>query len=400
MNIFRKIYCRTFQIVFRIALPILPYREPKILESNDDVIAMLKRENKKHVFFVTDKNIRGLNITKPLEEAIKNSNISLTIYDDVLPNPTISMVENALSVYKDNMCDCIIALGGGSVIDLAKVVGARSVYPNKSVEKMKGLLKVNKRLPLLLAIPTTAGTGSETTLAAVITDDKTHHKYPINSFPLIPHYTLLDYNLILGLSPHITATTGMDALTHAIEAYIGRSTNKLTRTSALEAIKLVYENLKTCYDDGKNATARQNMLRASYLAGVAFTRSYVGYVHAIAHSLGGKYGVAHGLANAIILPTMLREYDKSAHKKLHKIAVHLGLVNKKEDKAVGAEKVISWIEEMNNYFEIPKYIKEIKYADIEDMARHADSEGNPLYPVPKLMNSHELELVYLKLMNN
>lgn len=400
MNIFRKIYCRTFQIAFRIALPILPYREPEILESNQAVIDMLKRENKKHVFFVSDKNIRGLKITAPLEKAIADSGIAITVYDDVLPNPTISMVESALAVYKDNMCDCIVALGGGSVIDLAKVVGARSVYPEKPVSKMKGLLKVNRRLPLLLAIPTTAGTGSETTLAAVITDDKTHHKYPINSFPLIPHYALLDSNLILGLNPYITATTGLDALTHAIESYIGRSTTKLTREASLEAIKLIYENLKTCYDDGKNALARQNMLRASYLAGVSFTRSYVGYVHAIAHSLGGKYGVAHGLANAVILPVMLREYDKSIHKKLHKIAVYLGLSTKDEDKAVSSEKVISWIESLNEYFDIPKNIAEIRYQDIEDLAKAADKEGNPLYPVPVLMNRRELELMYLKLMNN
>ena len=400
MNIFRKIYCRTFQLGFRLALPILPYREPKILENNQEVIDMLKDENKKHVFFVTDKNIRGIGITKALETALTDNNIAVTIYDDVLPNPTISMVESALKVFKDNMCDSIIALGGGSVIDLAKVVGARSVYPEKSVSQMKGLLKVNRKLPLLLAIPTTAGTGSETTLAAVITDDKTHHKYPINSFPLIPHYALLDNNLILGLNPYITATTGLDALTHAIEAYIGRSTTKLTRTSALESIKLIYENLKTCYDDGKNAVARQNMLKASYLAGVAFTRSYVGYVHAVAHSLGGKYGVAHGLANSIILPVMLREYDKSIYKKLHKIAIHIGLSNKFDTPSVSAERVISWIEGLNEYFNIPKNIDAIKYADIEYLAKLADKEANPLYPVPVLMNRRELELIYLKLMNN
>ena len=189
-------------------------------------------------------------------------------------------------------------------------------------------------------------------------------------------------------------------MTHAIESYIGRSTTKLTREASLEAIKLIYENLKTCYDDGKNALARQNMLRASYLAGVSFTRSYVGYVHAIAHSLGGKYGVAHGLANAVILPVMLREYDKSIHKKLHKIAVHLGLSTKDEDKAVSSEKVISWIESLNEYFDIPKNITEIRYQDIEDLAKAADKEGNPLYPVPVLMNRRELELMYLKLMNN
>ena len=380
-------------------LPLLPYREPVILESNNDVVEMLQTQNKQNVFLVTDKTIRGLGITKALETAIIEKNIKLTVFEDVLPNPTISMVESALDVFKNNMCDCIIALGGGSVIDCAKVVGARAVYPEKPVQKMKGLLKVNRKLPLFLAIPTTAGTGSETTLAAVITDDKTHHKYPINSFPLIPHYTLLDYNLILGLNQKITSTTGMDALTHSIEAFIGRSTTKFTRDCALQSIKLVYENLKECFDNGKNKEARQNMLKASYLAGVAFTRSYVGYVHAIAHSLGGKYGVPHGLANAIILPTMLEEYGKSVYGKLHKIAVYLGISNKEDNKKESAEKVINWIKELNHYFGIPKNVAEIKYEDINDMATKANSEGNPLYPVPKLMNTKELERVYLKLMN-
>lgn len=399
MNIFKALYCRTFQTVFKVALPILPYREPSILESNIDVIDTLKQNNKSRIFLVTDQTIRNIGLTKALEESITNANMSLTIFEDVKPNPTISMVESALEIYKNNMCDCIIALGGGSVIDCAKMVGARASNPKKSIPQMKGLLHVGKKLPLFIAIPTTAGTGSETTLAAVITDDKTHHKYAINDFPLIPHYALLDYHLILGLNPYITATTGMDALTHAIEAYIGRSTTKLTRKCSLDAIKLVYENLKECVDNGQNTIARQNMLHASYLAGVAFTRSYVGYVHAIAHSLGGKYGVAHGLANAVILPVMLKEYGKSVYKKLHQIAVYIGMSKKDEDIKTSAEKVISWIEQLNKHFNIPSTIDEIKSEDILEMATNAEKEGNPLYPVPKLMTRKELEKVYIKLMN-
>lgn len=400
MNIFKKMYCRTYQFIFKVALPFLPYREPLILENNNEVLNVLKNKKTKKVFFVTDKVIWGLGLTKALEDTLTNGGVEVCVFNEVLPNPTISLVETGLKRYLSENCDAIIALGGGSVIDCAKVVGARVVKPKQSVQKMKGLLKIGKKLPTLIAIPTTAGTGSETTLAAVITDDKTHHKYPINDFSLIPHYALLDYHLTLGLNKKITSTTGMDALTHAVEAFIGGSTTKQTRTAAKEAVKLIYENLVTVYNDGSNAQARQNMLKASYLAGVAFTKSYVGYSHAIAHSLGGKYGVAHGLANAIILPVILKEYGKTVYKKLSKLAIYARIGDKNNTDEQNAKMFIEWIENLNMQFEIPQTVKELRNEDIKELSKTADKEANPLYPVPKLMNAKELAKVYEKLLEN
>ena len=336
----------------------------------------------------------------PLEESLKQSNIKVVVFDEIFPNPTVSLIERGRDVYLKEKCDCIIALGGGSVIDCAKTVGARIVHPNKTVNQMKGLLKVSKKLPPFIAIPTTAGTGSETTLAAVITDDKTHHKYAINSFPLIPHYALLDYHLTLGLNKKITSTTGMDALTHAVEAYIGRSTTIQTRKASLQAIKLIYNNLVEVYNNPGNAQARQNMLKASYLAGVAFTQSYVGYSHAIAHSLGGQYGVAHGLANAIILPKLLYAYGTSVYKKLAKISQYIGLTSKEDSHQQSALKFIVWIEQLNKHFNIPTYVQELKQEDILKLATIAEKEGNPLYPVPKLMDKYQLAEVYKTLLVN
>ena len=234
-------------------------------------------------------------------------------------------------MYLDNDCQAIIGFGGGSSMDCAKATAARIAKPHQSLAQMKGILKVHKKLPLLIAIPTTAGTGSETTLAAVITDAKTRHKYAINDFPLIPRYAVLDPKVTLSLPPFITATTGMDALTHAVEAYIGNSTTPGTRKNALDAVRLIFENLDTAYTDGQNIEARRNMLRASYFAGCAFTKSYVGYVHAVAHSLGGKYNVPHGLANAVILPMVLETYGDSITHKLRNLAVAAGLCDKNED---------------------------------------------------------------------
>ena len=397
MNIFKKAYCRTFQTVFKLALPFLPYRQPKILKANNEVVDVLSKQNKKSVLFVTDKGIRGLGLTKSLEDAIAKSGIKICVYDGVVPNPTSDNVETALEMYKQSECDSLIAFGGGSVMDCAKAVGARVAYPNKSLAKMKGVMKVLRKIPLLIAVPTTAGTGSETTLASVITDSKTRHKYAINSFPLIPAYALLNAQLTVGLPPHITSTTGMDALTHSVEAFIGRSTTRETRKAALESVKLIFENLLVAYEDGKNLEARDNMLVASFKAGVAFTQSYVGYVHALAHPLGGKYNVPHGLANAVILPYVLKAYGKAVYKKLWKLGVYAGLFDKTTTYENGAKIFIEKVEDLNRQMKIPTTIEQIREKDIPELAKTAEHEANPLYPVPVLWTQKELEEIYKKI---
>lgn len=285
-------------------------------------------------------------------------------------------------------------------MDCAKAVGARAVKPRQSLAKMKGILKVHKRLPLLIAVPTTAGTGSETTLAAVITDAQTRHKYAINDFPLIPRYAVLDPKATLSLPPFITATTGLDALTHAVEAYIGRSTMPDTRRDAQKAVRLIFENLDTAYRDGQNIEARKNMLKASFYAGCAFTKSYVGYVHAVAHSLGGEYNVPHGLANAVILPMVLEYYGPSIYKKLHKLAIEAKLADEKTPHEEAAKTFIQAIRDMKKRFGIGDTIPEIREEDIPKLSHYADKEANPLYPVPVLMNASELEIFYKNLMGH
>lgn len=399
MNIFKRIYCRTFQTIFRIALPFLPYREPKILKTDDDVVNLLKENGIKSVMLVTDKGIRGIGLTNSLEERVKQNGINVVVYDEVVPNPTSENVYKGAEIYRANSCNGLIAFGGGSVMDCAKAIGAVVVCPKKSLAKMKGVMKVRKKLPLLIAVPTTAGTGSETTLAAVITDSETRHKYAINSFPLIPRYALLNANLTVGLPKHITSTTGMDALTHAIEAYIGRSTTRHTRKYALKAIKSIFENLLEVYENPSNLSARENMLIASYNAGIAFTQSYVGYVHAVAHSLGGKYNIAHGKANAILLPYVLKKYGRKIYKKLWKMGVYAGLFDKSTSKEEGAKIFIEKIEDMNAQMNIERTIPEIQENDIPVLAKTAEHEANPLYPVPVLYTAKDLEEIYREVKN-
>ena len=300
MNPIYRVFCRAYQLVFRAALPLLPYREPVELTGLTSIPPLLAQKGITGVLLVTDRGVRSLGLTGPLENALAAQHIACAVYDGVVQNPTIDNVEAGRALYLASDAKAIIAVGGGSAMDCAKAVGARIARPKKSVQRMKGLLRVLHRTPLTIAVPTTAGTGSETTLAAVITDAKARHKYPINDFALIPDYAVLDPQLTAGLPPQLTATTGMDALTHAVEAYIGRSTTKLTRAMAEKAVCLIHDNLLVAYQDGGNMQARANMLEAAYCAGIAFTRSYVGYVQGIAHSLGGQYGIAHGLAQRIV----------------------------------------------------------------------------------------------------
>ena len=398
MNRFRKMYCRTFQTVFKIALPFLPYRKPKIVGSVKTLPEILKKRKCENVLIITDAGIRKLGLTQRLEKVLAKNEIPYTIYDRTVANPTTENVAEAVELYRANDCRAIIGFGGGSSMDCAKATGARIAKPHQSLAKMKGILKVHKRLPLLIAIPTTAGTGSETTLAAVITDAETRYKYAINDFPLIPRYAVLDPKVTLSLPPAITASTGMDALTHAVEAFIGNSTTYGTRKDALLAVKLIFENLDTVYNDGSNLDARRNMLHASFYAGCAFTKSYVGYVHAVAHSLGGQYNVPHGYANAVILPMVLEAYGSAVYKKLDKLAVEAGIAAPEDSYEEGAKKFIQAIKDMKLRFHIGNTIPEIREEDIPKLAHYADKEANPLYPVPVLMNARELENFYYGLM--
>ena len=398
MNKFKAAYCRIFQKCFKIAIPFMPYRCPEIFYSTSKLTGLFEKKNINNILIVTDDGIRKFGLLDRMIMHFEHHNINYFIYDKTVANPTTTNVEEARQLYIDNNCNAIIGFGGGSSIDCAKAVGARIAKPKQSLAKMKGILKVHKKLPLLIAIPTTAGTGSETTLAAVITDANTRHKYAINDFPLIPAYAVLDPKVTVSLPPSLTATTGMDALTHAVEAYIGGSTTKSTRKNALRATKLIFENIYKAYDNGTDIEARKNMLKASFYAGCAFTKSYVGYVHAVAHSLGPRYNIPHGLANPTLLPFVIEDYGSSVYKKLYELAVYSGIAAETDDYETAAHKFIDAIKDMKKYFNIGDTFSEIRKEDIPELSKYADKEANPLYPVPVLMNAEELEKFYYMLM--
>ena len=396
----KKAFFRAYQQTFRVAMCVFDWSEPTLLEGPGSIRKLpefIKSKGLNKVLIVTDKGLMGLHLLDSLFEELDKAGVAYVVYDGTQPNPSIENIEDARALYVDNNCQGVIAFGGGSPMDCAKAAAARVTNPKISVRKMRGVLKLHHKLPPFFAVPTTAGTGSETTLAAVVTDTATHEKNAINDIRLKPRFAVLDPELTVGLPPHITSTTGMDALTHAVEAYIGKSNVKSTEAYAEKATKMIFENIEKAYTNGKDIEARDQMLKASFYAGQAFTRAYVGYVHAIAHNLGGQYGVPHGLANAVILPYVLEYYGETAHKRLAKLAEIAGVKTTGSDKEK-AEAFIEAIKTLNKNMNIPDGFDMVQEKDIPVIVERALKEGNPLYPVPKIMDKADCEAVIRRMM--
>ena len=379
MNTF---FCRAFQCCFAVGAHFLPWRRPKVYAGPGSLLraADILRENGlRRPFVVASRRQCADEHFRALQETLDEQDILLSIFSAVETDPSVETVERIASQYRLDRCDCFLVIGGGSPMDAAKAAAARLARPEKTVPQLGGLLKVRRRVPPLIAVPTTAGTGSETTIAAVVTDG--HHKYAISDLRLIPRYAILDPALSTGLPPRITAETGMDALTHAVEAYLSRFYNTgMTRALAESAVVAIFAHLERAYRDGASLDDRAAMLQASFDAGAAFTRASVGNVHAIAHTLGGLYGVPHGLANAVLLPLVLEDYGAAAYPRLAHLAGLLGLKGDTEE--TRAKAFIAEIRAMNARMGIPDHFNCIRKEDIPLMATWAAQEANPVYPVP------------------
>lgn len=367
-------------------------------ENSLNMIAdMLLVSEKKRVLLVTTPGTVKRGTLNPFISKLKEKDISVTVFSEVVPDPTVECVEACKEVFVKGACEAIVAVGGGSVMDCAKVAAARAVCPKKSVRSMKGMLKVGKKIPDFYAVPTTAGTGSETTAAAVITDtiDGLHYKYPITDLHLIPKYAVLDPTLTTGLPKGITAATGMDALTHAVEAYTNCFASAFVKKKAVDAVKLIFENLEKTYNDGSNLEARENMLVGSFYAGEAFTVNFVGYVHAVAHAIGALYGVPHGEANAVILPYVLEMFGSSVYGKLAKLADAVGIIGESDE--AKAKAFIKAIRKMNNNMGLPEGFEALKREDFDIIIDRAMSEGVPTYPTPVIWKREDFRSLLLKL---
>jgi len=390
-----EFYCRVFQKIVVLGQLFWSWKEPRLIKGPDSVMelpALCKSLGLKRMLLVTDPNLAKLGLPTPLLQGLAGAGILCAVYDQTSADPATENIEDALQLYRENKCEAVIAFGGGSPMDCAKMVGYRIAYPHTPLRKIHGIQPVRLRVPpRLFAVPTTAGTGSETTLAAVVSNSDSHKKYSVLSPLLRPKCAVLDPALTAGLPPHITAATGMDALTHAVEAYIGQSNTKWTKEKALNAVRLIFQYLEPAYRDGGNLEARENMLQASCDAGIAFTRAYVGYAHGIAHALGGLYGIPHGLGCAVVLPHVLAFYGGTVHKRLADLAGAAGI-------SPDAATFVQAIRDMNARMGLPAGFDCIREDDVPVIAAQALKESNPLYPVPKIMNQGQCEALVQGLM--
>ena len=396
-----RIFCRIYQRIMKIAMRLLPWKTPEILEgpgSLSQLPALIQNEGFSHVLLVTGDALWKQGRLDEFFHQLEELHISYTLFHGIPSDPTQREVEIGVRLFTENSCQALIAIGGGSPMDCCKAIAASVVKKRKTISQLQGLFRIRKRIPVIFAVPTTAGTGSETTIAAVITDTATGRKASITDSCLMPHFAILDPLLTESLPPRQTAYSGMDALCHAVEAYTNSLYNSpLEDHLAEEAVLLIYQNLYQAYTDGSDLQARQNMQKAAFYAGRAFTRGCVGYVHAIGHGLGSLYGIPHGLAMAVILPHVLRQYGSAVYEKLAQLAGICGMngadkgFRDKENTQKLAESFITWIDRLNQKMGIPSGFAEIREEDMPQIISWALKEANPLYPVPVIWDAENME---------
>ena len=389
--------CRANSKIMEQALPLTDamFPGPKVVSGADSakkIPEVLKELNVNKVMIVTGPTV-GRTIVPPIAENLERYGIGYTIYDQVEANPSVKTVEAIRAQYLENGCDGFLAIGGGSPMDAAKAAAARVAKPNTPIGKMAGLMKVMIKVAPIVAVPTTSGTGSEVTMGAVISDHDERHKYAIMDPNLVPKYAVLDPKLTVSMPKFVTATTGIDALTHAVESYVTWAyNNNASNRNAEEAVVKIFRNLKRAYEDGNDLEAREAMLIASYKAGLAFNHTGVGYVHAIAHAMGGIYNTAHGLANAVIMPIVLEDYGTAVHPQLAHLAEITGVKTTGSD-AEKANAFIAAIRQMNREMGLPTGFDFIEQKDFPQIIKWALAEGNGIYPVPVIYNEARMRHV-------
>lgn len=374
---------------------VLPIPQPSLLVGPDASLRLAEAIGDfghRKILFVTDVVVTRLKLAQPMIAALEAAGSSVAVFDEVLPDAPLPVIEAGIARFEAEGCDAIVAFGGGSVMDAAKVIGlaaANGRHPRSLVGYFRAL-----RSPVpLYAVPTTAGTGSEVTVAAVISDPEAHRKLVVADTRIVPRMAALDPKLTTGLPREITAATGMDALTHAVEAYIGLWGTPTTERLALSATDMIFEHLPRACEQGDDLAAREKMALAATYAGLAFTRANVGYVHAIAHQLGGLYHTPHGLANAIVLPHVLRALLPEAAAKLAELAERAGVGSAEDEPLERAQAFIAAVEALNARVGIPSTLAALRAADIPALARAAAREADFNYPVPRVLRDDELQAI-------
>ncbi|WP_199458685.1 iron-containing alcohol dehydrogenase [Vibrio owensii] len=373
----------------KVAAYVLPLPKPTLFSgpgSIHELTEAIADLGFKKLLLVTDEGLVKIGMAEQVAESARTRGLDVALYAEVKPDPTYDQVEGGLNVYLESGCDAILALGGGSAMDCAKVIAAR-VTNKKSIKRLAGLFRVWRTPAPLFVIPTTSGTGSEVTVAAVVSEPDTHHKTPLMDPKLVPLMAALDANLLVGLPAKITADTGIDALTHAIEAYISRNATTETKAYSVAAIKLIFQYLPRAVEKGSDIQARQKMAMASYYAGLAFTKASLGYVHAFAHNLGAKYGLPHGMANGLALLPVLRFSFSEIEPQL--TALSGALIDAQSEAMPNAQAFLERLEGLYNEIGIEQTSSLLKTSDTDELVTLILKEAHWNYPVPKFMNEEE-----------
>lgn len=373
----------------KVAAYVLPLPKPTLFSGSgsiNELTEAIADLGFKKLLLVTDEGLVKIGMAEQVAESARTRGLDVALYAEVKPDPTYDQVERGLNVYLESGCDAILALGGGSAMDCAKVIAAR-VTNKKSIKRLAGLFRVWRTPAPLFVIPTTSGTGSEVTVAAVVSEPETHHKTPLMDPKLVPLMAALDANLLVGLPAKITADTGIDALTHAIEAYISRNATTETKAYSVAAIKLIFQYLPRAVEEGSDVQARQKMAMASYYAGLAFTKASLGYVHAFAHNLGAKYGLPHGMANGLALLPVLRFSFSEIEPQL--TALSEALIDAQSETMPNAQAFLERLEGLYNEIGIEQTSSLLKTSDTDELVTLILKEAHWNYPVPKFMNEEE-----------
>lgn len=390
MTLLNTLYNKTYLLALRLVSKFVS--KPNQISfvgsgSLEQLCAHITRMGLTNVLLVTDKPLVDLGIAKRVVDGIEANGGQVVIYDGVLPDPTTIMVDAGVEQFNSNNCDAVLALGGGSSIDTAKGVAAAAT--NGDIASLVGVMKVKNRVAPLFAIPTTSGTGSEVSVAAVISDAQTHAKGLMIDVGLVPSAIALDPSVMLGMPKFVTAATGMDALTHGIETYVSTWANDDVKTYSGLAVKLIFKNLPIVFDQGEDVNAREAMALGSYYAGLSLNISGVGNVHAIAHQLGGKYGIPHGLVNAVVLPHVLERSHSLMAKGLAELAELAGIGEDSDSDSVRSLKFIDEVKALNERLGMPLGFEQIQENDMAGLAKDAVNEGRT-YPVPELYDSSDV----------
>ncbi|HKJ36490.1 MAG TPA: iron-containing alcohol dehydrogenase [Solirubrobacterales bacterium] len=380
-------------------LAVLPIKQPKVLMgpgSVDRLCAVIGSYGFSRILLVTDEDLVGLGLPDGLRKGLEQQGLEVTVHDQISPNPTEAQIRAGIEAGKRIDCEAVVAFGGGSPMDAAKVIAAGQTN-KKDVADMEGPFRIWRAPVPIFAVPTTAGTGSEATFAAVVTNPDERRKYAIADFKLVPDAAALDPELMVGLPPAITAATGMDALTHAIESFICTRANDESQRSGRITAKLVFDNLPTAYEKGDDIEARESMALAAYEGGLSFAKVGLGYVHGIAHQLGGMYHIPHGLANAVVLPRVLDYSKDSCADRLAELALLVGVGDPSHSEAALADAFIDAVRDLSRRLGIPEHFEQIQEADVPLIAERAIDEAFELYAVPKYMRQDDAERVVRQL---